>query len=276
MPCRIQRRDAWTLRIELEARQYPFNVFVTLTYSKFFKPDNGVSKRALQLYFKRLRKSLGFPMRYFAVGEYGEKKGRPHYHFIGFGLDLPDEQKIKHAWTYLFKNEKNSIRLPIGIVDVKPMLPGAAAYLASYTVKMLTTGKKVTMLDSVNPEFALMSRKPALGTSLANELAYKLEASGLKMLDSDWQPIFGNIPNKIRHNGRVLPIDATMKKKIMKALWAGELTFGKKVAQDMKVKMELIKMLSDPVSRDKYYSDMEESEKRSKKIERLRLKKVKL
>lgn len=47
-------------------------------------------KRHYQLFFKRLRKWYGKPIRYFGTGEYGSKTQRPHYHFIIFGLKLDD------------------------------------------------------------------------------------------------------------------------------------------------------------------------------------------
>lgn len=53
----------------------------------------------LQLFFKRLRKdhSSDTKISYFAVGEYGAKTRRPHYHVLLFGSAI---EKIQPAWWY--------------------------------------------------------------------------------------------------------------------------------------------------------------------------------
>jgi len=89
------------------------NAFVTLTYNdQNLPPDKSVSKRELQLFFKRLRKNLDYfygdrKIKYFACGEYGQEKDeygiakeRPHYHAIIFGLSPwgDDKTEVKEAW----------------------------------------------------------------------------------------------------------------------------------------------------------------------------------
>ncbi len=86
--CRKQRSREWAVRCLHEASLHRSSGFVTLTYSDdFFPADAAVSKDALQRFFKRLRKALGDrKVRYLACGEYGERRGRPHYHAAVFGL----------------------------------------------------------------------------------------------------------------------------------------------------------------------------------------------
>ena len=90
--CRINRRREWVGRMILEAKEHLFSSFVTLTYDDEHMPKDGsLCKKHLQQFIRRLRKAL-YPrkIRYYAVGEYGDKSWRPHYHLIVFGLS-PDE-----------------------------------------------------------------------------------------------------------------------------------------------------------------------------------------
>lgn len=71
------------------------NGFITLTYSDEHLPsDYSVNKRTLQLFFKRLRKSLTGKIKYFAASEYGPLDMRPHYHAIIFGWDFHADRKL--------------------------------------------------------------------------------------------------------------------------------------------------------------------------------------
>lgn len=109
LSCRIQIRRQWTLRLLHESSYYEHSIFVTLTYSDIhvkFSPGSvfpTLSKRDLQLFIKRLRKSLGDrKIKYYACGEYGDLSERPHYHLIIFGLSLSkiDKNYIIDNWPY--------------------------------------------------------------------------------------------------------------------------------------------------------------------------------
>lgn len=86
--CQESYSKEWALRCSLEAKQYLDNCFITLTYAS---APNEVCKRDLQLFIKRLRKKLEpLQIKYFACGEYGDLKGRPHYHINIFGWKPKD------------------------------------------------------------------------------------------------------------------------------------------------------------------------------------------
>lgn len=88
LSCRIGQKAEWAMRLNHEFLYWNFKgSFWTLTYrDDIERPIFSLSKRHLQLFFKRLRKS-GSRVRYFACGEYGDRTSRPHYHSIIFGLD---------------------------------------------------------------------------------------------------------------------------------------------------------------------------------------------
>lgn len=90
--CSEKHRNEWSLRVALESQCYKWRpLFITLTYRPSETPVDGVNKRDVQLFFKRLRKNYvtEYPeyqtnasnLRYFCVSEYG-KNGLPHYHII--------------------------------------------------------------------------------------------------------------------------------------------------------------------------------------------------
>lgn len=90
--CQMLYSSTWAFRIGLEAQLYEHNCFITLTYNEDNRPkDDHLSKRDLQLFLKRLRKHFNNKkIRFFACGEYGDKKGRPHYHIILFNCNFED------------------------------------------------------------------------------------------------------------------------------------------------------------------------------------------
>lgn len=86
------------------------NQFITLTYANTHLPSgSNLDKRDIQLFFKRLRKTLAIgksqsnnylpdqPIRYICVGEYGELRQRPHYHLLLF--NAPDNKTIEQTWN---------------------------------------------------------------------------------------------------------------------------------------------------------------------------------
>lgn len=166
--CRINQRREWVARLLLEASCHSSNQFVTLTYEDSQLPTQLIpgrptlksigthpavalqpgtlSKTDLQRFFKRLRKIGNF--RYYAVGEYGEKAGRPHYHALLFGSDFSDEE-LKSSWTH-------------GHIHQGDVTAASITYCVEYLIKY--RNKKDEMLDlRREPEFGVMSRMPGIG-----------------------------------------------------------------------------------------------------------------
>lgn len=169
--CRLHRAREWAIRCYHESQLHSDNCFLTLT----FREDPGsISKRDLQLFFKRLRKALpGKNLRYYACGEYGEKLGRPHYHVCLFGYDFPD----KIPWV---KSPKGHLQYrspllekcwPDGHALIGELTMETAGYTARYVSKKITGDLESDHYQrefngttiNIMPEFQLSSRRPAIG-----------------------------------------------------------------------------------------------------------------
>lgn len=144
-----------------------FCLWQTLTYSeRTIHKVNGFplfSKRDIQLFLKRLRKKLhdnGYNsdgnLKYVVVGEYGEKKGRPHYHaafFVHFkiGPNILDNY-IADCWTTL--DNLYDKRVSTGFVDnsetSKRIVNDIAAlsYISKYIIKGTHLVKTIQMFKS--------------------------------------------------------------------------------------------------------------------------------
>lgn len=192
LSCLINKRKKWSLRCALEAYSHKFSSFVTLTYED--EPSEGVSKTELQRFFKRLRKR-GYKFRYYAVGEYGSRTHRAHYHLLLFGFDFLNAQDIKDAWG-------------LGFVKVDTLTPDRIVYACNYVTKKFGN---VDNSNGRNPEFHLMSRKPALGI---NAIRFNKDKYFLQGAD--------DVLKVMRINGKVLPVDTFLKQKMREEVFSPE------------------------------------------------------
>lgn len=137
-----------------EKEVWPSALFITLTYSDQFLPENlSVNKAEMQLWLKRLRKTSGKKLRYYVCGEYGELKGRPHYHAIVFGLSSDDIKDIERSWTK-------------GFVTIGTVTSDSCLYVAKYIQKQYASD--VNLIGRTRP-FALMSKKIGLDWAIKNQ-----------------------------------------------------------------------------------------------------------
>lgn len=178
MPCRIRKRREWAHRIMLEASQHEHSCFVTLSYNERAKPaDGSVNPKEFQDWMKRLRRRIEpLQVRYFGVGEYGDKTERPHYHVALFGyqgclfgqsrynttrLDCcPQCDLIRDSWGR-------------GFVYLGDLNVNSAEYVAGYTTKKMTRADDLR-LNGRHPEFARMSLRPGIGADAMHEVASTL------------------------------------------------------------------------------------------------------
>lgn len=176
--CRLQRQQSWALRCYCEARMHSRNAFVTLTYDNDHLPPGGnLDYSHVQKFIRALRKALG-PYRYFVAGEYGSEMLRPHYHLLGFGLDIPDRVQSNgmRSREPLYTSETLAKAWPHGHHSIGEVTYASANYCASYILHAHrstgpddphyhrydpSTGEHWT----VRPEFARMSLKPGIGAT---------------------------------------------------------------------------------------------------------------
>lgn len=146
--CRIRRASDWSFRLMEEEKVSSSSLFLTLTYDTEHVPITkagfmSLNKRDVQLFIKRLRKGHkdnDSKIKYYAVGEYGGRSRRPHYHVIAFSADV---SKVQPAWQ-------------LGSVHYGTV-SGASV---GYTLKYMTKNRTVPchQNDDRVPEFSLMSK----------------------------------------------------------------------------------------------------------------------
>jgi hypothetical protein len=83
---------------------------------------------------KRLRKKQSKitdqKLKYYAVGEYGTKTKRPHYHAIIFGIHPKIVDKIQEAWS-IYRDKQF---YPIGHVDIGDVNNNSIDYVTKYVI----------------------------------------------------------------------------------------------------------------------------------------------
>lgn len=188
--CRIEYARQWTVRVMHEASLYEWNCFVTLTYKD--APRSLEYRRDVMPFIKKLRERLrercvehvpddagkcAFCMvRYFMCGEYGDEKGRAHYHFAFFNLDFRSD---RYVWRD-FGSGHVVYRSPLlesvwthGDSSVGELTRESANYIARYVMKKVTGDRALKHYEDVDPdtgevtwrspEFTHMSLRPGIG-----------------------------------------------------------------------------------------------------------------
>lgn len=154
--CVKSKARDWTIRCSLELQYHNAACWATLTYDEAKVPPT-LQKLHLSNFIRRVRKE--YPrgaVRFFASGEYGEQRGRPHYHPILYGMN--DERVIQDCW-------------PHGIAVKHDIRAEGIAYVAGYVQKKFVfKEEKEDRIDYLTgesyqyqPPFILMSRKPGIG-----------------------------------------------------------------------------------------------------------------
>ena len=154
--CRANRRIEWSFRLKQELMSASSAFFITLTYDdeNLRFNENGVAtlcKEDVQLFIKRLRKaqcgSKKCVIRYYCVGEYGTRTHRPHYHILLFNLDKNLLNSVVYLWS-------------LGHIDIGKVNDSSIHYTTKYHVNF---DKEKSKDYGIEPEFALMSRRPGIG-----------------------------------------------------------------------------------------------------------------
>lgn len=176
--CRLEYARQWSVRIMHESSLHRDNSFLTLTYREEDLPLGErdyptLAPRDLMLFWKKLRRELQRqgrnldvnPIRYFACGEYGDKRGRPHYHACLFGFYPEDARlySVKNGNRVYSSGFLDSV-WKLGDVRIGDVTFESASYVARYIMKK-QTGKAAEIYDErrIEPEFTRMSRNPGIG-----------------------------------------------------------------------------------------------------------------
>lgn len=160
MNCRVNRQKEWITRLVLEYRVRNHGVFVTLTYSpeelpgRAVFPGGSVWKKEGQKFIKRVRKYYAThfegrsgDIRYFLVGEYGNRTHRAHYHAVIFGVEPHIMEKcVNLAWKKGF----------VQVSDLAKDGFNRFRYTCGYVLKKLLSDASFD--DGRHPEFAIMSK----------------------------------------------------------------------------------------------------------------------
>jgi len=168
--CRLRRASEWALRITHEASEFSRNSFLTLTYAPEHLPSDGaVSIRAVQLFMKRLRKSIApLRVRFFACGEYGAKLGRPHYHIMLFGYVFPDRRPWRRSpFGRVYRSDSLEALWPFGHSELGSVTLASAGYVSRYCVKKITGDAAEGHYGGRRAEFQLSSTCPGIGEAWA-------------------------------------------------------------------------------------------------------------
>ncbi|WNK14608.1 MAG: replication initiator protein [Microvirus sp.] len=167
--CRVKRAQSWAIRCMHESQMHSKSSFVTLTYDdEHYSPS--LEYHDFQLFVKRMRRENSNRLRFFACGEYGEDKSRPHFHALLFGVHFPNGKEVGES---LYASEALTRIWGKGMASFGAVTFASAGYTARYAIKKrtgpmaedyykrldLSTGEIV----SVRPEFGQMSRRPGVG-----------------------------------------------------------------------------------------------------------------
>lgn len=197
--CRIARVAAWKMRLLHERSYWEKAVFITLTYDDEHITIGGtLNKKHLQQYFKDLRKLLektNIKIKHFSVGEYGGRKGRPHYHSIIFGLGEVDKEILTRPWTK-------------GMCYIGSATAFSMQYVAGYITKKLNGASHKEKYGTADHMFQLQSIGIGKQWALDNT-EYLLQKVGLtlnghvkgmpryyKKVLADYSDYFGEVNNQ--------------------------------------------------------------------------------
>lgn len=152
--CRINRKRDWQARLLLEAATSKFSAFITLTIGvedeKHHPCSTYLDKPTVQRFLKRLREKVPRQaLRYLVVGEYGEKKGRAHYHALFFSTVPLAKDMVADAWG-------------LGSIDVGDVQQESIDYCLAYVLKGRSDCEELPPDERLrrerHPEFRLHSQ----------------------------------------------------------------------------------------------------------------------
>ncbi len=147
---------------------------------------------------KRFRRAVQPRLiRFYLVGEYGDKTLRPHYHIALFGAPLSDHIQIEKTWKH-------------GHVHIGDLTPQSAAYLCGYVTKKIVS-LEGRLAKTIHPEFARMSNRPGIGAKameLIGETIFTNKHALQQVMDTH------DVPHTLKHGGKEYPLGQYLRQQI--------------------------------------------------------------
>lgn len=200
----------------LEAMQHDVSSFVTLTYDDEHLPEDGSLRPVdMQKFIKRLRRQVNGVIRYFGVGEYGDRSQRPHYHLALFGYPfcVGNAIKVKGACQCLscvtVRETWGFGHILIGELNIQ-----SAQYITGYVSKKFTRPDD-QRLAGRHPEFARMSLRPGIGAGAVPDIASS-------MMRYDLEEKLQDVPIALRHGSKLLPLGRYLRRELRKQVGLDE------------------------------------------------------
>lgn len=183
MACRRKHRRLWTARLLIEQLCHEHSSFVTLTYRDGLCPDE-LRPDHLRDFLKRLRRRV-YParLRFYGVGEYGTRSGRPHYHLALYGYpSCAGDPRLALGSSRLLKDGCQCAPCSVvrkawdfGHVLVGTLEQRSASYISRYVLKKMTRRDDMR-LNGRYPEFVRMSLRPGLGALVVPDVSQTLQS----------------------------------------------------------------------------------------------------
>ena len=108
--CRLSRVNTWVTRATFEMQKYNNRAcMLTLTYNNDYMDDPSLNYSDFQGFMKRLRYHLNNrKIIFLAVGEYGFKSDRKHFHALLINVTKDDLKAIQKSWHFGYSYVKNA------------------------------------------------------------------------------------------------------------------------------------------------------------------------
>lgn len=166
--CRERKARQWQTRClcETAESEYP-PLFITLTYRDSDLPSDGVSKKDVQKFMKRLRIRLErhfdkkFYLRYVLVSEYGKNTHRAHYHMLLWNMPFISSEGV-NSWQALHDYIQDA--WSHGWIGLEKCVDCSGKYCMKYL------RKECVVPEGQNPVFLLSSRRGGIGRKFADRL----------------------------------------------------------------------------------------------------------
>lgn len=210
LPCRLKMRREWTHRIMLEAMNNADNAFVTLTYAPDPDPEKdaySLEPKHHTLFMKSFRAALApIKIRFYMVGEYGDKNSRPHFHYVIFGYPPCRRQRKTRGGCNCKSCSALHNAWGRGFITNEPLNPQRARYVARYVIKKMTRFDD-PRLGNRHPEFSRKSLKPGIGFGVLDALAHIITRYNLLTPQ-------GDVPVTLRHGNVQWPLGRYLRRKL--------------------------------------------------------------